>query len=276
MQRHRSILRLGKTGPSSHTVNRPLRVPGQRVIHTAEPTPAADKIGRGGQVLPRELVVQAAPYEIDLARFEPPPPPVVDEAEEEEVEEQPTEEELRAAALAEAVAVAREEAYKEGYESARAELQAEFEEKAAALRDDAVQMHEENTRFLERTEVLLVDLAFRIAGTVLDSPLLAPARDAAKDAVATAIERLAGAHSLRVRVHPVDYLRLQEAGLIDQLSAAYADLRWEPDASLVQGDWSVESPDAVIRHFEREMLSDLRERLGLVSVALPEPTGDAE
>lgn len=245
---------------STHTVNRPLRVPGQRVVTVGAPPKASEMIGRGGQILPRLQVLEAETFEIDVSRFDPPPPPEVNDEE----AERAAEEERRAAEVARLIDEAREEGYRAGYEKASTELADGFAEKAAALVEDAKHMHEENTRFAERVEVLLVDLAFRIAETVLDSPLLTPARDAAKDAVANAVERLAGNQLLRVHVHPVDYLRLQEAGLVDQLTAAY-DLRWEPDSGLAPGDWSVESPDAVIRRFERELLSDLRERLGLLT-----------
>ena len=246
------------------------------MVVEGRPYSTGDKVGRGGQILRRDLVHHAAPFEIDVARFDPPapPPPEVEEFEEEDVPPEPTEAELEAARVAEAVAAAREEGFKAGHEAARAELAAQFEEKAAALREDARQIHEENTRFLERAEILLVDLAFRIAETVLDSPLLANARDVARDGLANAIERLAGNVPVRVHVHPVDYLRLQEAGLVDQFSSVYGDVRWEPDSSLAQGDWSVESPDAVIRRLERELLSDLRERLGLLM--LPAPDDDSE
>lgn len=263
------VIRTGKTG-STHTVNRPLRVPGERVVVEGTPFGLSDRVGRSGQVLPREKVLDAAPFEIDVRLFDPPEPAPLEEFEEIEESDEPTQEELEAARLAEAVDAARQEGFAAGYENARAELETEFRTKAEALLADAQRMHEENTRFLERAEVLLVDLAFRIAETVLDSPLLAPARDAAKDALANAIERLAGGVPVRVRVHPVDYLRLQEAGLVDQFSAVYGDLRWEPDSSYAQGEWSVESPDSVIRRLERELLSDLRERLGLLTLPPPD------
>lgn len=243
---------------STHTVNRPLRIPGERVLVPPAPPPFSDRIGRSGQVLGREQASRAHPVEIDLSRFAPAASLEMDQPAE------PSAEERWQERLDQAVATAREQADREGYERARAEFESDFHAKAEHLLNDAESLRAENAAFLERVETLLVSVAFRIAETVLESPLLQSARTASTEAVSAAIEKLASDGTLRVGLHPIDYLRLQEAGLVEQLTSAYRGLRWEPDADLAPGDWSVESPDSVIRRFERELIADLRERLGVL------------
>lgn len=134
----------------------------------------------------------------------------------------------------------------------------------AATVDDAAErlggLWDEAVRALQPT---LATLAIETAEAVLASPLSAPQRAATEAAVAEAIDALAGEGPVVVTLHPVDLLRIEEAGLAASLVGAHPGLRWEPDASLAEGDWAAATSVATVRRIRDEMLAGLRDRLGL-------------
>ncbi|NNF59045.1 MAG: hypothetical protein HKN04_12495 [Rhodothermaceae bacterium] len=162
-----------------------------------------------------------------------------------------------------AVATAREQAYEEGIAAARAEYGAEREAERAAFASDAAGLRALWEGHLAAADPLLVGLAVDVAEAVLDGPLGGDARDATTAAITSAIERFAAQPPLVVTLHPVDHLRLQEAGMVDALTATHPGLRWVPDAALAEGDWSLDAAGAAVRHVRAEVLYDLRRRLGL-------------
>lgn len=169
-----------------------------------------------------------------------------------------------------------EAGYEAGYEAAREELQADFDATLRRLADDVEQLRSLWHEYIEATEPALLDMTVEIAEAVLDAPLPESIRGASARAIAEAVEDLANADSLTVSLHPVDYQRLQEQGLIDQLTANHEQtLHWHPDPDHEEGDWSVESPTALIRHWKDETLSAIKQRLGTRS-APPEPPPAAD
>lgn len=162
-----------------------------------------------------------------------------------------------------AVAEAREAAYAEGVAAAQAELAAEREDERAAMAADAERLRTLWNEHLTTVDPHLVGLAVDVAEAVLDGALGAETQAATTAAITGAVERLAARAPLVVALHPVDHLRLQEAGLVDALSASHPDLRWVPDPTLAEGDWSLDANGAAIRRIRAEVLHDLRVRLGL-------------
>ncbi len=162
-----------------------------------------------------------------------------------------------------AVAAAREDAYAEGMAAAQAERDAEWQMERTAFADDAARLRSLWEDHLAVIDPLLVELAVDVAEAVLDRPLDDKAHEATTAAVTAAVERLAAHPPLVITLHPVDHLRLQEAGMVDALTASHPGLRWAPDTTLAEGDWSLDATGAAIRHVRAEILSDLRRRLGL-------------
>lgn len=178
------------------------------------------------------------------------------------------------------------EAFEDGRQAGRAErdeevdaLRAEVDRLTAAL-DEATATAAERATFAERaaerlstewteairrTEPQLVSLAIETAEALLDAPLSPEQRTAADRAVAVAVDGVAGEAPLVVALHPVDLLHLQESGLADSLSGAHPGLRWEPDGTFAEGDWSVSTSDAAIRRVRADMVAALRNRLGLTA-----------
>lgn len=240
---------------------------------TFEPAPVVAPAGEGD-------AEPAAPGD-ESADLSPPDAEAADEESNEEVEDEPDPvEDMRVALEAEwsaKVEQAATEAWQEGFQSgydvgyedgfddAKAKVGAQMEEDVEALADDVVQLKSLWEQYIEASEPALVELAVEVAEALLDTPLPDSVRGASARAIAEAVEELANAGSLTVTLHPVDYQRLQEKGMIDQLNANHEQtLHWNPDPEHAEGDWSVESPTALIRHHKDETLASVRQLLGMV------------
>jgi flagellar biosynthesis/type III secretory pathway protein FliH len=233
----------------------------------------------GGIIRDAQTRMQAEPYAVDGPNWtsdvplpaqpsavpEPEPAPVDVDALRAEWEA-----EWKAQAAAEreaAVAAAREEAYAEGAAAAREELAAEYEAERAALVADAARLRALWEEHLADADPHLVGLAVDVAEAVLDGTIGSETHAATAAAITGAVEHLAARPPLVVTLHPVDHLRLQEAGLVDALSVSHPDLRWVPDPALAEGDWALDANGAAIRRIRAEVLHDLRVRLGLLAPA---------
>lgn len=172
---------------------------------------------------------------------------------------------------------ARSEGFRLGYEAAREEYQRQLERTKADIARDLERLEAQVQDFIAQTQPLLVELAFEIARALLDAPLPDEIRDKVTRALTEAVEQLAGA-PLEIRLHPIDYLRLKENGIVGQLEAMNEHIRWESDPSLKEGDWIVQSPAAMIRRLQDELLGSLRSRIGPLSAVqnTPKPADDAE
>ena len=168
------------------------------------------------------------------------------------------------AKLEEAAAEARQEGFESGYnvgyddgvDDAEAKLGQQFDADVEQLAADIAQLKSLWEEYIEASEPALLELAVEVGEALLDTPLPDSIRGASARAIAEAVEELASAGSLTVTLHPVDYQRLQEQGLIDQLNA-------NPDPEHAEGDWSVESPTALIRHQKAETLDAVKELVGM-------------
>ena len=234
-----------------------------------------------GHVLERErTVLQADPFEIpafDALPAHPlPPPPESDETSDEPADEappEPTIEEQLADARAawaeeqeEALEQARTEAYAAGEAAAREAMEAEVAAHTQHLTTTAERLTARWDEFLDDCEPLLATLAFDVAEAVLDGPLPDTLKGTTRRALTEALDALAGTPPLRISLHPVDYLRLQEDGTTELLSGTHDDLRWNPDPAFREGDWEVQAADASLRHVREEMIQTLQRRLGLLEL----------
>lgn len=163
--------------------------------------------------------------------------------------------------LDDAVEDARADGHASGYAQAQDELQAEVDAQKEAHAADAARLKTLWTDHIEASKPLLVELALDAAEAILDAPLPSSVKGASARAITAAVDALAGDPPLTVRLHPVDHMRLQEAGVTDQLDAVHADLTWNPDSDLAEGDWSVSSPSGLVRRLREEIAQTLRHRL---------------
>ena len=166
-------------------------------------------------------------------------------------------------AAKEAAEVARAEGYAQGYAEAETRLDEAFTAERTALLADMDHLGDLWQQHIEESAPLLTELALEIAETLLDAPLPDAVRGASVQGLTAAVEQLAGTPPVQITLHPVDYLRLQEAGITEQLEAVHDGLRWTTDATLAEGDWSVQSPEAALRRLRAEITQTVRNRLGL-------------
>lgn len=278
----------GTTGP---------RIPRDRINPDALDTPDLTSFASAGAgVVNRDnAALQVEPYVIPTPELDPDHPlpddydHTPDTLPEEETDEAPDDEaertndewqeelerateEAHAAGYEEGYAEGEADGYEEGYAAAEDELRAAYESEVQAMANQLAQLETRWEAWLEELEPHFVEMSLEIAELLLDAPLPESVQGASARAIAEAIESLAGTTPLQVDLHPVDYQRLDESGLIEQLDANHGDqLRWNPDPELAEGDWSVESTTAVVRHVRAELLATLRDRLN----TLPTPPSGA-
>lgn len=152
-----------------------------------------------------------------------------------------------------------------GYEAARDEYQKQLERAKSDLADDLERLQSMWEDFIGRSQPLLVEFAFEIARALLDFPLPDETRGIVTRALTEAVEQLGGGAPLEIRLHPVDYLRLKENGVVIQLESMNGHIRWESDPTLKEGEWIVQSPAAMIRRLQEELIGALRNRIGLLN-----------
>lgn len=156
-----------------------------------------------------------------------------------------------------------EAGYEEGYADAEEDLRAQYSERRDALIEDITEFENLWAQYIDESEPMLVDLAVRLAEVIVDAPLNDAARRASEEAIAEAVASLTDSPPVTVAVHPVDYQRLRESGLIEHLQQKYGEVRVESDPDRNEGDWSVSSPQGVIRRRRDEVIETLRDKLSL-------------
>lgn len=213
-------------------------------------------------VTPQFKLPEPEPVPVAAAPAAPAPPPAP----------APDEDAIRAdeaaqwqARMEEAALRARENGYRQGRADAeranadeRALLRENVEREMAALQT-AWQTH------LQTSEMLMAQLAFEVAETILGAPLPDNVRRVSSRALHEAVESLS-AGPVQVTIHPVDLLRLQETGIEEEMRRTAPQLRIESNPYLNEGDWHVETEQASVRHVRAELLDALRRRLGLLAL----------
>lgn len=260
-------------------LDRQVRIPATsiRVADVVEATDERGTPGRNRVLRKADMTVAIHPFELDVMDLSPDPPE--EQISEDTSEEQPPPppvkslEEVLAerdqeweAHLQQAVAAAREEGYAQGAADTAARLKAEFEEHRQVLLSDLQHLRTQWDTYLEQLEPALAELSFEIAQAILDAPLPQSIKGVATRAITEAVEQMAGSAPIEIVLHPVDFLRLQESGVVEQLELLHSGLRWEPRPEMKQGEWVVQSPTMAIRRLEEELLGMLRSRLNLLAV----------
>jgi flagellar assembly protein FliH len=260
-------------------LDRQVRIPSNS-IHVADvdgETGDRGKVVRARVVRKVDAAMAAHPYELDVTELSPgafdrqisekqpekqPNLPTV-KSPEEVLAEHDQQWEVR---LQQAVSAAREDGYARGSADAAARLETDFRDQHQALLADLKYLQSRWDEFLEKLEPALAELSFDIAQAVLDAPLPQNVKGVATRAITEAVEQMAGSAPIEILIHPVDFLRLQESGVVEQLESLHTGLRWEPRPDMKHGEWVVQSPTMTVRRLEEELLGTLRSRLGLLAV----------
>ena len=145
----------------------------------------------------------------------------------------------------------------------RAQAERVESDHARCLQEAVVELADGWERALRDLEPTLATLALETAEAVLDAPLSDTQQAASAQALAAAVDSLASDAAVTVALHPVDLLRIREAGLVETLEGAHPAIHWHPDDALAEGDWHVTTDEGAVHRARREMLAALRDRLGL-------------
>ncbi|GAB5521590.1 MAG: hypothetical protein RhofKO_38410 [Rhodothermales bacterium] len=166
------------------------------------------------------------------------------------------------------VAAAREAAFADGYAAAQAEADAEHavwkteqDARNAAMLDKLVVLKNAWKAHLAKSEQALLRLALSAAKAITEVTPAEAQIKATERALSQAVDRLAGEAPVEICTHPVDYLRLQELGVVERLDDLFEHLTWTPDALLSEGDWIVQTTDQAIRRLQDELFSNLKAEL---------------
>ncbi len=250
-----------------------LRIPRDQVNLGSSPNEAT-AIWQSSPLLRRESTTPSErPFEIQLNEIDRVQRPQPRAAGKRDNASAPTPEEVEASWTLR-VEEAREQALAEGREAGRAEVKSEYDQEVEELKRqfaqdlDAIQQSWDT--HIRQSEPHLVQLAFRLARTVLDAPLPDEVRRIAERSVADAIERMATDVTVEIILHPVSFLRIQESGIEAQLNAVHSKLRWRTNPDLMQNEWIVQSPRAATRRIESELIDELQREL-----ASPSPLDEA-
>ncbi|MFK7846925.1 MAG: hypothetical protein AB8G77_16610 [Rhodothermales bacterium] len=153
--------------------------------------------------------------------------------------------------------------YETGYLDAKTALAEEIslEKEAFTFALETLQGTWEN--FINRSETLLLEIALEIAHFLVDVPLPESVSKSTETALLQALEGLARDVPVQLSLNPVDFLRLRESGLTKHIENQFSTLRWDPQPTLKEGNWIVQTPREAIRRVSEELLASLRDRFGL-------------
>jgi len=163
-------------------------------------------------------------------------------------------EEIRAAVYEEAKAEAErmvQEAYQEGLARGEAAGEQAFAERVAGIAEMTEQLVQEiaaqRSAFLDTLEPQVVELVRAMAEQALARECGEETQALTQQAAGRALEMIADAHAITVRVHPdsLEAMKSHRADLLDRFRAI-AQLRIEADESLEPGGCTVETEESLI------------------------------
>ena len=167
------------------------------------------------------------------------------------------------AKLEDAIEKTRTEAYGRGYADATAAMTQDVNSEKEAFNDALKTLKTTWESFINRSETLLLEIALEIAHFLVDAPLPERFSKSTESAMLEALESLAREVPVRLSLNPVDFLRLQESGLSKHIENQFTTIRWDPQPTLKEGNWIIQTPRQAIRRVSEELLASLRDRFGL-------------
>ncbi len=162
-----------------------------------------------------------------------------------------------------AVESARSDAYGRGYSDAKDSLDQDVLNKKEAFSEALQNLKSTWESFINRSETLLLEISLEIAHFLVDAPLPERFSKSTESALLEALEILSSEVPIRLSLNPVDFMRLQESGLKKHIEDQFATLRWDPQPTLKEGNWIIQTPRQAIRRVSEELLASLRDRFGL-------------
>lgn len=167
------------------------------------------------------------------------------------------------AKLDEAEKKIRIEAFAKGYEAAREELQSNIEQTQNDFHAGLGRLQDTWNSLIKRSETLLLEIALEIVEFLIDAPLPNRFTHATERALLEALELLSRDVPISLSLNPVDLLQLQESGILAHIKDQFPSIRLDPQSTLKEGNWIVQTPRQAIRRVSDELLANLRDQFGL-------------
>lgn len=158
---------------------------------------------------------------------------------------------------------ARIEAFAKGFEAAKEELQSKVNQSQQDFHAGLGRLQDTWDSLIKRSETLLLEIALEIVEFLIDAPLPDRFTHATERALLEALELLSRDVPISLSLNPVDLLHLQESGILAHIKDQFPSIRLDPQATLKEGNWIVQTPRQAIRRVSDELLANLRDQFGL-------------
>ena len=170
----------------------------------------------------------------------------------------------------EAVENAQKVAFDEGYNRAKEQFEKKAENSKKEFERGLDRIKESWENYLKRSETILMQIALDITQFIIDMPLPKQYSDITERILNDALDQLSRETPLTLSLNPLDLLRLQESGMMDVIKDKFPALRWDPQPTLKEGNWIIQTPQQAIRRISDELLHHLKDQFGLLEHSQPE------
>ena len=169
-----------------------------------------------------------------------------------------------------AVENAQKTAFEEGYNRAKEQYEKKVENSKREFERGLDRIKESWENYLKRSETILMQIALDITQFIIDMPLPKQYSDITERILNDALDQLSRETPLTLSLNPLDLLRLQESGMMDVIKDKFPALRWDPQPTLKEGNWIIQTPQQAIRRISDELLHHLKDQFGLLEHSQPE------
>lgn len=158
---------------------------------------------------------------------------------------------------------ARKSGYAEGFNDAKQEYEKKAEQSKRAFESGLARFKVSWENYLKRSETILMQIALEITQFIIDAPLPKKYSDVTQAVLNDALDHLSHETPLSLSLNPLDLLRLQESGMMDVMKEKFPALRWDPQPTLKEGNWIIQTPKQAVRRISDEILDHLKDQFGL-------------
>ena len=162
-----------------------------------------------------------------------------------------------------AVENAQQEGFQNGLAEAREELKNEHIRLKGEFKDNLMQFQESWDNYLKRSETILLKIALEITQFIVDVPLPGHFSDITERILNETLDQLSRDTPLTLSLNPLDLLRMQESGVMELIKEQFSGIRWDPQPTLKEGNWIIQTPRQAIRRITDELLDNLKNQFGL-------------
>ena len=159
---------------------------------------------------------------------------------------------------------ARKESFEEGYNKAKEDLEEEVEKQKEQLAEGLRRLKDNWESFIQRSETQLLEIALEVTKFIIDAPLPNQLSNATHQILSETLETLSRETPITISLNPLDLLRFQEAGIMQLIKDQFPGLRWDPQPTLSEGNWIIQTPRKAIRRISDELLTNLKSQFGLL------------